>query len=234
MDDKIIGIIGGLGPWATVDMFCKILKQVDAKQDQDYPKIIIYCNSQIPSRVEAIKGTGLSPVSALQETAKALEKAGADFLVIGSCGTHYYYNEIQKAVKVPVLNTIECCKKFILENYSKVENIGLLAAEFTVNEGVFENSFGSIGNKLIAPSKEMQKEITKGINLVKIGDKENARKIFSRIANFIIEKHNVKAVIFGCTEIPAVLSKEDIPVKCIDPTELIAREALKSAGVFGH
>ncbi|GAH53208.1 unnamed protein product, partial [marine sediment metagenome] len=107
MPEKIIGILGGMGPEATVDLFHKIIKFTPAKKDQDHFRIIIDNNPKIPDRTAAILGKGEDPLPALQETARNLEKAGVDFIIIPCNTAHYFLPQIQKSVNIPVLNMIE-------------------------------------------------------------------------------------------------------------------------------
>jgi len=92
MTEKIIGILGGMGPEATIDLFYKIIKFTPAKKDQDHLRIIIDNNPKIPDRTAAILGKGEDPIPALRETAKNLEKAGADFIII-PCNNYWLYRD---------------------------------------------------------------------------------------------------------------------------------------------
>ena len=107
MKDKTVGILGGMGPEATIDLFARIVKHTHAKKDDDHLRIIIDNNPKMPSRQDAILKGGESPVPAMRETARNLERAGADFIIIGANTPHYFYDEIKDAVRIPFLHIIE-------------------------------------------------------------------------------------------------------------------------------
>src|SRR2546427_7655001 len=102
MSQKVIGVLGGLGPWATLDFFEKILRLTPAKADQDHLRIIIDNNPKIPDRSPAILGEGEDPTPGLIATAQNLQQAGADFLVIPCNTAHFFYDRIVTAVSIPV------------------------------------------------------------------------------------------------------------------------------------
>ncbi|HET6780529.1 MAG TPA: amino acid racemase, partial [bacterium] len=107
MGEKVIGVLGGLGPWATLDLFEKILTLTPAAKDQDHLRLIIDNNPKIPDRSPAILGTGEDPTPALVETARNLERAGADFIVIPCNTAHFFYDAVRRAVSIPVLHIMD-------------------------------------------------------------------------------------------------------------------------------
>ena len=108
MKEKIVGIIGGLGPEATVDLMRRVIQATPAGDDQDHIRMIVDCNPKVPSRMKAIlEGTGENPAPDLVTMAKDLAAWGADFLVIACNTAHLYFDRIQEAVPIPVLNMID-------------------------------------------------------------------------------------------------------------------------------
>jgi len=105
--EKIIGILGGMGPEATIDLYNKIIKLTAANKDQEHLRIIIDNNPKIPDRSMAILKGQTSPLNALQKTALTLEKAGADFIIMLCNTAHYYISSLKSIVNIPVLNMIE-------------------------------------------------------------------------------------------------------------------------------
>ena len=94
--DLVVGILGGMGPAATVDLVSKILAATDAARDQDHLHLIVDCNPKVPNRNEAVDGTGPSPAPALVAMARRLEAAGADFLVMACNTAHAWEAEIRE------------------------------------------------------------------------------------------------------------------------------------------
>jgi aspartate racemase len=228
MNDKVIGIIGGIGPWATLEEFKRFLESVPAKRDQDYPRLIIYCNSKIPDRRKSILAQGESAIPALKETAQALEQAGVDFIIIGSNGTHYYYGEIQQAVSIPVINMIEETSMFIKTRYSYVKNIGLIAPDVTCEKGIYQRYFQNSDQSLIIPDDELQQKITDAVYEVKVGKFDTGKESLIEVAKDFIDQ-GAEGVICGCTEISVVLHEKDLNVPVIDPMQIVVDKAIKMA-----
>lgn len=128
MSEKVIGILGGMGPEATIDLFYKIIKLTPAEKDQDHLRIIIDNNPKIPDRIAAILGKGEDPLPVLQETARNLEKAGADFIIIPCNTAHYFLSSIQESIKIPILNMIEETAKETQKRIPQIQKVGLLAS----------------------------------------------------------------------------------------------------------
>ncbi len=228
MTDKIIGILGGVGPWATVDMFKKFLDTVPAKRDQDYPRLLIYCNSKIPDRNKAIMEGGADPVPELQATARSLEKAGAAFIVIGSNGTHYYHDAIQEAVEIPVLNMIEETVEFIKTRHASASKVGLVAADCTISERIYERYFQNSAQVLSTPREELQEKVMEAIYEVKVGRVRKPKETLITVAAELIQ-NGAGAIICGCTEVSVGLQQGDLDVPVIDPMEIIGKKAIAMA-----
>lgn len=228
MADKVIGILGGIGPWATLEMFKRFLEAVPAKRDQDYPRLIIYCNSKIPDRNKSIFGERESSIPALQETAQALEGAGADFIVIGSNGTHYYYDEIQKSVKIPVFNMIEETVNVLRTHHSKSKKFGLIAATCTVSKGIYQKYFTNTDQSLVTPNDKLQRKVLDAIYEVKIGKLDTSKQSFIEVSKSLIDQ-GAEGIICGCTEVSVALHEGDINVPVIDPMQIAAEKAIEIA-----
>ena len=117
MNDKIIGILGGMGPEATAHFYFKLIKATPSKTDQDHFRVIMDSNSKIPDRTSAKSGNGENPVPALIETAKTLECAKVDVACIPCITAHYFIDEIQESVNFPILNALKELDTYIKANY---------------------------------------------------------------------------------------------------------------------
>ena len=229
MPEKIIGILGGMGPEATIDLFYKIIKSTPAEKDQDHLRIIIDNNPKIPDRTTAILGKGEDPLPALQETARNLEKAGADFIIIPCNTAHYYISQIQESVNIPILNMIEETAKETQQRTPQIKKIGLLASMGTYKMEIYHQHFKKFNIEVISPEEKDKEEVMKVIYAVKAGDlSEKVKKNIIQIAQKLIDK-GAEAIITGCTEIPLILKEGDIPVPLIDPTQVLAKMAIKKA-----
>ena len=229
MNQKIIGILGGLGPEATVDLFYKIVKLTPVKKDQDHFRIIIDNNPKIPDRTAAIFGKGENPLPALQETAKNLEKAGADFIIMPCNTAHYFISEIQQSIKIPILNMIKETAHYVKSIFPSFKNVGLLATKGTYKTGLYTSFFKGKNIEILIPSPLEQNKIMDIIYKIKssILSKEMKNQMIA-ISEELIKK-GAEAIIAGCTEIPLILKDKDIKVPIIDPTNILAKKAVKEA-----
>lgn len=233
MSEKIIGILGGMGPEATIDLFTKIVKGTKAKKDQDHLRILIDNNPKIPDRTLAIQRKGPNPLTQLIRSAKLLENAGADFIVIPCVTAHHFFEPLQKRVKIPFLHLVEETVKYIQTRLKGIRKIGLIATTGTIQTGLFQKAFSNHVIELILPTPEVQKKWVmeaiygkKGIKV--IGPSENSKRLILKASESLI-KQGSQAIIAGCTEIPLVLKEEDLSVPVIDPISILARAAIAKA-----
>ena len=229
MPEKIIGILGGMGPEATIDLFYKIIKFTPAEKDQDHLRIIIDNNPKIPDRTAAILGKGEDPLPALQESARNLEKAGADFIIIPCNTAHYFLSSIQKSVKIPVLNMIEEAAKETQQRIFPIQKVGLLASIGIYKTEIYHQHFRKFNIEVISPEEKDKEEVMKVIYAVKAGNLSNEVKgNILKIAQKLIDK-GAEVIIAGCTEIPLILKEGDVSVPIIDPTQVLAKAAVQKA-----
>ena len=143
MDEKIIGILGGMGPEASADLYMRIIKATRVKKDQDHYRIIIDSNPKVPDRTPAILGTGPSPLPVMLETARNIQNAGADFIIM-SCNTaHYFYRQLQDGLDIPVLHMIGLSAVDTAERLPLVRKAGLLATD-----GSYRKTFHRVHSKM--------------------------------------------------------------------------------------
>lgn len=234
MSQKIIGILGGMGPEATIDLFTKIVKWTKVKKDQDHLRILIDNNPEIPDRTKAIQKRGPSPLPHLIRSAKVLEKAGADFIVIPCVTAHHYYEPLQKKIKIPVLHIVGETVKYTRTNLNTVRKIGLIATTGTVHTGLFQTAFDEIGITLVLPTPDIQKKWVmeaiygkKGIKA--IGPSQGSKRLILEASRSLIDL-GAQAILAGCTEVPLVLKERDLSVPVIDPLAILAEASIKKAG----
>lgn len=230
---KTVGILGGLGPEATARFFKLIIDNTAAKKDQEHLKIIILDNPSVPDRTAAILYHGPSPLPALQDGLKFLEKAGADLAVIPCLTAHYYFDQLKSATRLKLVNLIEETASYLKNFNPGVKKVGLLATEGTVATGIFLQPFKKKKIEVLNPSEKSQKKIMEAIygqQGIKAGGKgRKPKRLLVEAADELIEA-GAQAIIAGCTEIPLVLSPEDLTVLLIDPLVIGARAIIRRAG----
>ena len=229
MGEKIIGILGGMGPEATADLFMRIIRATPVKRDQDHFRVIIDSNSKIADRTPAVLGTGPSPLPTIIATGKNLERAGADFLVMPCNTAHFFHSEVQAKLGIPLLHMIRLSAKRIKENYPEVKRVGLLATDGTLASKLYHGAYGEYGIEVINPPDASQVNVMDAVYRdIKTGDLETGGKLLQRVAIELIDAGS-DAVICGCTEVSLVLHEGDVPVPVVDPLQMLAEEAIKLA-----
>jgi len=227
-EEKVVGILGGMGPEATVDLMAKIIRATPARTDQEHLRIIVDCNPKIPDRTDAILGRGPDPTPALVETARNLQRAGADFIVIPCNSAHYFYPQLSQAVTIPVLHMMREVARHIVREWPQVRRVGLLAATGTVRSGLYARELGAQGRETLTPEEEVQQRLMEAIRMIKAGARERARDICLE-AGRQLARSGAEVVVAGCTEIPLVLGDGDLPVPAVDATVVLARAAVRTA-----
>jgi len=229
---KTIGILGGMGPEATIYLFRLIVQLTKVEKDQDHIPIIIFNNPKIPDRTMAIVSGAPSPLPLLIDSAKSLEKAGADFILMPCVTAHYFYKEIVKHITLPFLHLLEESVEYVKQELGNVKRIGLLATDGTVQTGLFQDLFNKNAIEIVTPGKEDQNLIMKalyGKKGVKAGYKEPPRRMILQVLQKLI-RGKVGGVIAGCTEIPLVLNQSDMEIPFINPLKIIAQKSIRKAG----
>ncbi|MGH7416230.1 MAG: aspartate/glutamate racemase family protein, partial [Candidatus Rokuibacteriota bacterium] len=173
---RTIGVIGGLGPWATLDFFERVLRLTPAQRDQDHLRLVIDNNPKIPDRGPAILGEAGAedPTPALVATARAVEGAGADLIVIPCNTAHYFHEAIRRAVGVPVLHIMEEVARAAAVRMDGLTRVGLLSTRATVATGLYQKAFAPAGTEVLAPDPRDQAVIDRLIYAIKGGRADEA------------------------------------------------------------
>ena len=216
----MIGILGGMGTQAGLD-FCNKLAMLNrGKIDQEYPLFILYNKSNIPGRPESIgvqtKSFSALPrkaknitkynkvLKSLLEGCKSLEKSGCRFIVIPCNTAHYWYEDLKRKIKIPIINMPKEVFLHTRKICKKGSKIGLLATEGTLRTKIYEKLFKN-KYRLITPSNNLQiKSVNKTIKNVKMGNIKLAEKSIKPAIDYLI-KNNCKKIILGCTELPIAI-----------------------------
>tara|TARA_X000000368_G_scaffold383630_1_gene341636 strand:- start:2057 stop:2806 length:750 start_codon:yes stop_codon:yes gene_type:complete len=244
----MIGILGGMGTQAGLDFCNKLAILYRGKIDQDYPLFILYNKSNIPGRPESIgvhtgnlsnkknnkknKKKYLSVLKSLTNGCKILIKSKCKFIVIPCNTAHYWYDDLKKKIKLPIINMPKEVFNYTKKNCRKNSSIGLLATEGTLKTGIY-NKFFDKNYNLIFPNKRIQdNSVNKAIKLVKMGKVKLANKTIKSAINYLIKK-KCKKIILGCTELPIAIFafKSFKTIKSskifLDPNLILAQAAMK-------
>jgi len=234
--DKVIGILGGMGPEATLDCFGKIIKNTPAKTDREHIRVVIDSNPGIPDRIAAILSDGESPVPALVAGCRGLEKAGADFIIIPCVTVHFFLPQIQAGSPLPVLSIIDAVAGVIQRDFHETKTVGLLGTVATVESGLFQKRLARETIDTLVPDSAQQSKIVAAIKDIKDTRPSRTQSEITsdliEVARSLIDRKpdGADAIIAGCTEIPLALGQEHLPVPYFDSLTILARAAIRRAG----
>ena len=229
MGEKIIGILGGMGPEATADLYMRIIRATPVEKDQDHYRVIIDSNAKIPDRTPAILGTEPSPLPMMLETGRNLQRAGADLIIMPCNTAHHFYSELQAGLDVPVLHMIRLSAEETRRSHLGVRKAGLLATDGTLASRLYHECYSDEGIEIVAPTEEIQGDVMDAIyRHIKRGDLEAGGKLLHRAAHTLMDA-GAEAVICGCTEVSLVLHDGDLAVPVVDPMQVLAEKAVELA-----
>ena len=234
MAEKVIGVLGGLGPWATLDLFEKILRLTPGRRDQDHLRVIIDSNTKIPDRSPAILGYGEDPTPALVATAANLERAGAEVLVIPCNTAHAFYDAVAASVGIPVLHIMEEVAAALRRERPEVRRVGVLATRATVVARLYHQALAKIGVDVLTPDAAAQDAVTQAIHRVKAGTQDADTNAAVAAAARALVALGAELIVLGCTELPFVLHGHDVDVPVLDSNMILAQGAVRAARPAGE
>lgn len=224
---KIAGVLGGMGPDATVDFMAKVIALTPAGKDQDHVHMIVDHNPAVPNRQTAILGDGEDPGPALAAMAGRLERAGADFLVI-PCNTAYVFRDaVRNNTQIPLISIIDVTVAAVLEHGAK--RVGVLATDGCLRSGVYQDALAAAGLERVLPDDDEIDALMVLVNRIKAGDKSDDVSAGVRKLAGALQERGAAAIIAGCTEIPLVLDDASIDIPLISSTQVLARETVRYA-----
>lgn len=230
-----LGILGGVGPSATVDFMNKIIQNTPAKKDQDHIKMIVEQNPQVPDRTASLVHQETDPTIAMFSICKKLEAEGADAIAIPCNTAHAFVNSIQEHLHIPIINMLTITAQHIGENLGKQIKVGLLATNGTIQSKVYHDVLLEFGFEVIIPDEKHQQYVMESIYGeygVKAGfTAGECKKNIIIAANHVINK-GADVLILGCTELPLMfvnqteLVNENFTIPLIDPTLILAKKVI--------
>lgn len=232
-----IGVVGGVGPAATVDFVGKIVDNTPATRDQEHIKLIVEQNPQIPDRTESLLGNGADPTISLYATCKKLEAGDADLIAIPCNTAHAFVERIQPYLSIPILNMLTETAAFLRREFPDARQVGLLATSGTIDSGVYAGALAAVGVESVVPDAAHQALVMQAIygpQGVKAGHTAGQCREEIHAAVRHLAERGVRVIILGCTELPllfdaATLPGSDGPLALIDPTLVLARACIAQA-----
>jgi len=227
-----LGVVGGVGPAATVDFMHKVVRNTPAARDQDHIKVMVEQNPQIPDRTDHLTGDGADPTLALYATCKKLEDGGADLIAIPCNTAHAFIEPIEARLRVPIINMMNVTADYLRTTFPAVDRIGLLATDGTIASGVYRPALEARGMSQVLPPPAMQARVMNaiyGTRGVKAGFTagECADDIVAAVDSLLSQQ--VEVILLACTELPllfpqaATVTRKGRSAHLVDPTDVLAR-----------
>jgi aspartate racemase len=224
--ELVVGVIGGLGPEATLDFFGKVLHHSKAVKDQDHIHLIIENNPKTPNRNDAIAGRGPSPGPALADMARALERAGADFVVMACNTAHAYEVDIRAALTKPFVSLIDEVVDEVRRLHPAAQRVGVLATQGSRDAKIFTPAFARHGIEVMQLEEPSQNRFMTLLYRIKAGDRSpDIRNGMQQLGEELIAM-GADILIAGCTEVPLVLQSGDNSRLMIDSTDVLAKRCV--------
>ena len=230
---KTIGVLGGMGPEASLHFYNLLIKNTRIQTDQDHIHVVINSFPQVPPRTDAILKTGPSPIPFLVEGIEALNRTGANFIVIPCITAHYFIPEVKRHIDFDLLSLLDESLSWTLRNIPGIKTAGLIASTGTLTSKLFHETYNQAGIDIISPEAEEQDKVMSAIfgkKGIKAGYAGAENKIDILEIADVLKQRGAKAIIAGCTEVPLVLNNEDIPIPLIEPMQIAAEASILKAG----
>ena len=224
-----IGVLGGMGPLATVDFMRKVIDLTPARRDQEHLPLVVYSVPQVPGRSACILEGAASPLPAMVHGIHTLVQAGAECIAIPCNTAHHWYDELVRESRCPVLHIVDAACAAMERGGVGQGAVGLLATAGTIAAGVYQARLDRHGyDCVVLGARDMEDLVMGGIALVKAGELEDARALLETAAAKL-GRQGVRAIVLGCTEIPIVfdgVSSSSLP-PIVDATQALAEACVE-------
>ena len=227
---KTVGILGGMGPAATVDLMRRVIELTPAQDDKDHIRMLVDNNPQVPSRIEAIlKGSGDDPGAVLAHMGKNLESQGAEFLAMPCNTAHYYLDTVNASVGVPVLNMVQLAVDHIQQQHRDIGRVGLLASSALRDILLYEPYFESQGIRVLYPAKTLQDELMNSICAIKadIANSSNTEAFQAAAESLVF--NCADCLLIACTELSVIGDSLPNAIPVYDASEILAAAIVREA-----
>lgn len=225
---KTIGILGGMGPLATADLFRKITELTDAARDNDHIRVYIDSNASIPDRTAAILNGGEDPVPAMADALEHLERCGADCVIMPCNTAHYFLPRLRPLTKLPFLSMIDAAAEACR---ARGETIAVLATRGTLSAGLYQKALAAAGVPFLVPEEEEQAALMRVIYQgVKAGAPPSQYRGDFLSVTEAMTARGAGCFLLACTELPLALQALELDLSHVDPTEELAKAAIRFCG----
>ncbi len=228
MDEKILGVIGGLGPLATAHFMEEVTAMTQAEREQDHVNMIVYNFPSIPDRTGYILGSNLrSPLPGLLWAGRALCREQVTAIAIPCVTAHFFYEEMSRQLRAPVIHALEETARHLKDQ--GVSSAGILATEGTIYSGIFTQALSQAGIRPFIPGKEQQENVN---HLIYQNIKKGKRPEMDRFHSVCsqLRGKGAEVILLGCTELSMIRRQEKLGPGFLDTLQVLARESVLRCG----
>lgn len=230
MEKKTIGILGGMGPMATADLFQKIVSLTDAAGDNEHIRVYIDSNASIPDRTAAILHGGADPVPAMADSLRKLEACGADCVIMPCNTAHYFLPRLAGRTELPFVSMIEAAAEACQTRFPG-KTAAVLATAGTLSAGLYQGALAARGVSFLVPDEAEREALMEVIYRgVKAGaPPERYRETVLSVVEGL-SKRGADYFLLACTELPLAFQALGLEQPRLDPTEELAKAAIRFCG----
>ena len=223
---RVVGVLGGMGPDATVDFMSKVVACTPAKHDHDHIRMLVNHNPQVPDRQIDTDEQRKAVRATLADMAQGLQDAGAEFLVMPCNTAHGFLDDVYERVDIPFLNIVTETVHAIRRAYPDASAVGVMATDACLNAELYQSAIRDAGMSVIVPSADVQTLLMELISRIKCGDQSSdVADEMARCANSLVQL-GAQVIAGGCTEIPLVLNAENLSVPFVSSTDVLAERTV--------
>ena len=222
---RAIGVLGGMGPEATLDFLAKLYAADTAPCEQERLRVLVDCNPAVLDRNAAVTGAGPSPGPILAAMARGLEASGAGCLVIACNTAHAWSADVRSAVEIPLIDMIETACAEVAQRVPRARRVGLLAGDGCLAAGIYQRALARRDLHAVVPGQDARAGFMEALYQIKAGRAGATEKAALLAYVRETEEAGAEVVIAACTEVPLLLTQADVSLPMIDAGEVLAKHA---------
>lgn len=225
--DKVLGVLGGMGPLASAQFMVRLTQLTPADRDQDHVPAILWSDPRVPDRTVGEPTGAADPLPWLKRGIDGLQRAGCSAIAIPCNTVHRWYDAMRDAASVPILHIVDAAATDLRRIGAAPGRIGVMATQAALDMRLYQDRLGAQGWDCIVPSpREMEQQISPAIRLVKLNRTDEARAPIAAAMRSLAER-GAGAIVLGCTEIPLALQAGPPPaLPIVDTIDALARAAI--------
>ncbi len=229
MSDRVLGVLGGMGPLASAHFMLRLTQLTPARRDQDHIPTVLWSDPRVPDRIAARRGAGPDPLPSLLRGIEGLRRAGCGAIAIPCNTVHAWYEPMAEAAKVPIPHIVDAAAADLRRIGIARGRIGLMGTVPTLEARLYQNRLEALGWDCIEPdSAEMERLVLPAIALVKIARLAEAYPPLVEAVNSLASR-GATVVVLACTEIPLGIQAGPaaaLRVPVVDTIDALARAAI--------